>query len=62
MVLYPATIITCRLLTIAWNSWCVVMIIVLATRTGAQDLEDTEASGNLPNQMLAGMDMSHGMY
>ena len=38
------------------------MIIVLATRTKAQDLEDTEASSNLPNQMLAGMDMSHGMY
>ena len=38
------------------------MIMVLATRTGAQDLEDTEASSDLPTQVLAGMDMSHGFY
>ena len=37
IVLYPAAIITRRLLTNAWNSWCVVVIIVLATQTGAQD-------------------------
>ena len=62
LVLYPAAIITRRLLTNAWNSWCVVMIIVLATQTGAQDLEDIEVSSIPPNQVLAGMDMSHGSY
>ena len=31
LVLYPAAIITRRLLTNAWSSWCVVLIIVLAT-------------------------------
>ena len=62
MVLLPATIITRRLLTNAWNSWCVVPVIVLATRIEAQDLEDTEANSDLPTQVLAGMDMSHGLY
>ena len=37
MVLLPATIITHRLLTNVWNSWCVVMIIVIATKVRAQD-------------------------
>ena len=41
MVLLPATIITRRLLTNVWNSWCVVMIVVIAARVGAQDLENT---------------------
>ena len=62
MVLLPATIITRRLLTNAWNSWCVVLIIALATRVGAQDLEDTEVNSDLPAQVLAGMDMSHSSY
>ena len=39
-----------------------VLIIVLATRIEAQDLEDTEANSDLPTQVLAGMDMSHGSY
>ena len=62
MVLLPATIITRRLLTNAWNSWCVVMIIVLAARVGAQNIEDAEASSDLPAQVLEGMDMSHATY
>ena len=62
MVLLPVTIITCRLLTNAWNSWCVVLIIALATRAGAQDLEDTEVNSDLPAQVLKGMDMSHSSY
>ena len=62
MVLLPATIITRRLLTNAWNSWCIVLIIVLATRTGPQDLEDTEVTSELPAQVLKGMDMSHSTY
>ena len=62
MVLIPVTIITNRLLTNAWNSWCVVLIIALATRIGAQDLEDTEVSSDIPAQVLAGMDMSHSSY
>ena len=62
MVLLPATIITRRLLTNVWNSWCVVLIIVLATRIEAQDLEDTEVNSDLLAQVLAGMDMSHGSY
>ena len=62
MVLLPATIITRRLLTNAWNSWCVVMIIVLASRVRAQNIEDTEASSDLPAQVLEGMDMSHATY
>ena len=62
MALYPAVIITRRLLTNAWSSWCVVMVIVLATQTGAQDLEDMEVGTVPPNQVLAGMDMSHGLY
>ena len=41
MVLLPATIITRRLLTNIWNSWCVVLIIILAPRIKAQDLKDT---------------------
>ena len=39
-----------------------VLIIILATRIEAQDLEDTEANSDLPTQVLAGMDMSHGSY
>ena len=48
MVLLPVTIITRRLLTNAWNSWCVVLIIVLAARVGAQDVEDVEVTSDLP--------------
>ena len=62
MVLLPVTIITSRLLTNAWNSWCVVLIIALATRAGAQDLEDTEGNSDLPAQILKEMDMSHSSY
>ena len=62
MVLLLATIITCQLLTNAWNSWCVVLIIALATRAGAQDLENTEVNSDLPAQVLKGMDMSHSSY
>ena len=62
MVLLPATIITRRLLTNIWNSWCVILIIVLATRIEAQDLEDTEGNSDIQAQVLAGMDMSHGSY
>ena len=62
MVLYPAAIITRRLLTNTWNIWCVVLIIALATRIRAQDLEDTEVSSDLPTQVLAGMYMSHSLY
>ena len=62
MVLLLATIITRRLLTNAWNSWCVVMIIVLIIRVGAQSIEDAEASSDLPAQVLEGMDMSHATY
>ena len=62
MALYPAVIITWRLLTNAWSSWCVVMVIVLAAQTGAQDLEDMEVSSVPPNQVLSGMDISHGSY
>ena len=62
MALYPAVIITRRLLTNTWSSWCVVMVIVLAAQTGAQGLEDMEVSSEPPNQVLAGMDMSHGSY
>ena len=62
LVLYPAAIITRQLLTNAWNSWCVVLIIVLATGIEAQDLENTETNSDIPTQVLAGMDMSHGSY
>ena len=62
MVLLPATIITRRLLTNVWKSWCVVLIIVMASRVGAQDIEDTETSSDLPAQVLKGMDMSHATY
>ena len=36
-----------------------VMIIVIAARVGAQNVEDTEASSDLPAQVLKGMDMSY---
>ena len=62
MVLYPVDIITRRLLTNAWSSWCVVMVVMLTAQTGAQGLEDMEVSSEPPNQVLAGMDMSHGSY
>ena len=62
MVPLPVTIITRRLLTNARNSWCVVLIIALASRAGAQDLEDAEVTSDLPAQVLKGMDMSHSSY
>ena len=62
MVLFTVTIITCRLLTNAWNSWCVVLIIALGTRAVAQDLEDTEVNSDLPAQVIKVMDMSHSSY
>ena len=62
MVLLPATIITRRILTNVWNSWCIVMVIVIATRVGAQDLGNSEDPDNLPAQILKGMDMSHEAY
>ena len=62
MVPLPVTIITHRLLTNACNSWCVVLIIALASRAGAQDLEDAEVTSDLPAQVLKGMDMSHSSY
>ena len=62
MILLPTTIITCRLLTNARNSWCIVMIIVIATEARAQDLEKLTDTNNLPPQVLKGMDMSHEAY
>ena len=62
MVLLPATIITRRLLTNIWNSWCVAMIIVIATQARAQDLETLAETNELPPQVLKGMDMSHQAY
>ena len=62
MALYPAVIITRRLLTNAWSSWGVVMVIALVARARAQDLEDNETNSSLPAQVLKGMDMSHGSY
>ena len=58
MVLLPATI-THRLLTNIWNSWCVVMIIIVATKAGAQDLESIMEPDSLPTQVLKEIDMSH---
>ena len=62
MVSLPVTIITCRLLTNACNSWCAVLIIALASRAGAQDLEDAKVTSDLPAQVLKEMDMSHSSY
>ena len=62
MVLLPATIITRRLLTNIWNSWCIVMIFVIATKARAQDLESIIEPDELPAQVLKGMDMSHETY
>ena len=62
MVLLPATIITRRLLTNVWNSWCIVMIIVIATQVRAQDLETPAKTDELPPQVRKGMDMSHQAY
>ena len=38
------------------------MIIELASRAGAQDLEDPEVTSDLPPQVLKGMDMSHSSF
>ena len=38
------------------------MIIIIATKAGAQDLENTEESNVLPAQVLKEMDMSHKSY
>ena len=62
MILLPTTTITRRLLTNAWNSWCIVMIIVIATEARAHDLETLTDTNNLPPQVLKGMDMSHKAY
>ena len=62
MALLPTTVITRRVLTKIWTSWCVILIIALATRAGAQDPEGTEANSNLPVQVIKGMDMSHSSY
>ena len=62
MILLPTTIITCRLLTNARNSWCIVMIIVIATEARAQDLEKLTDTNNLPPQVLKGMEMFHKAY
>ena len=59
MILLPTTIITRRLLTNVWNSWCIVMIIVIATEARAQDIETLTETNELPPQVLKGMDMSH---
>ena len=48
MVLLPVTIITRRLLTNAWNSWGVVLVMILITGVGAQDLGEIEADSGLP--------------
>ena len=37
-VLLPATIIPHRMLLNAWNSWCIVMLVVIVTEASAQDL------------------------
>ena len=58
----PTTTITRWLLTNVCNSWCAVLIIALASRAGAQDLEDAEVTSDLPAQVLKGMDMSHSSY
>ena len=39
-----------------------VIVIMLTAQIGAQGLEDMEVSSEPPNQVLAGMDMSHGSY
>ena len=62
MVLLPATIITRRLLTNVWNSWCIAMIIVIATKARAQDLKTLTETNELPPQVLKGIDMSHQAY
>ena len=62
MVLLPATIIPRRLVTNAWNSWCIVMLIVIATEARAQNLETLTGTNGLPPQVLQGMDMSHEAY
>ena len=38
------------------------MIIVIVTRVGAQNIENSEDSSDLPAQVLKGMDMSHATY
>ena len=38
------------------------MVIVIATRVGAQDLGNSEDPDNLPAQVLKGMDMLHEAY
>ena len=58
MVLLPATIITRRLLTNIWNSWCITMIIIIATKARAQDLETLTE----PNELPSHVDMSHQTY
>ena len=59
MILLPATIITRRLLTNVWNSWCIVMIIIITAKVRAQDIETLTETDKLHPQVLKGMDMSH---
>ena len=61
MVLLPATIIACRILLNAWNSWCIVMLVVIVIEASAQDPEALTGIDRLPPQ-CRGLDMSQEAY
>ena len=61
MVLLPTTIIAHRMLLKAWNSWCIVMLVVIVIEASAQDPEALTVIDRLPPQ-CRGLDMSHEAY
>ena len=62
MVLIPVTIEAYRLGIPAWNSWCIVMLVIIVTGTRAQDPSSHPSTDSLPLQVHKGMDMSHDAY
>ena len=62
MVLIPVTIVASRLGIHAWNSWCIVMIVIIVTETCAQDPSSLPSTDGLPLLVRKRMDMSHDVY
>ena len=59
---FPTTTVTHWWLKYVCNNWCAILVITLASKAGAQEVEDAGVTSDLPEQVLQGMDMSHSSY